>query len=63
MINEIETNNKMQQLNNLYTFIDKYRIINKGIKPTHVSMDTFLGSFNIPNDKINHLFYVILDVK
>ena len=59
MNNEIETNNKMQQINNLYTFLEKYRIVKtntSGIKPTHVSMDTYLGSFNIPDDKINHFF-------
>ena len=58
MNDEIETNNNMQQLNNLYTFLDKYRIVktdnNKTIKASHLSMDTFLGSFNIPDDKSNH---------
>jgi P4 family phage/plasmid primase-like protien len=58
MNNNIETNNKMQQLNNLYSFLDKYRIVkadNKAQKPSHLSMDTYVGSFNIPDDKINHL--------
>lgn len=54
MINEIETN-KIQQLNNLYSFLDKYRI-NKPAKPSHVSMDQYLGSFNIPDDKLTHFF-------
>jgi len=55
---EIELN-KMQHINNLYTFLEKHRIIktnNPTIKPTHVSMDKFMGSFNIPDDKINHFF-------
>ena len=54
MTNEIETN-KIQQLNNLYGFIDKYRI-NKPDSPTHISMDKFQGSFNIPEDKLIHFF-------
>ena len=58
---EIETNNKMSPINNLYTFLEKYRIIKTNttttiIKPTHVSMDKHMGSFNIPDDKINHFF-------
>jgi P4 family phage/plasmid primase-like protien len=61
MNDEIETNNKMQQLTNLYTFLEKYRIVKtdtKPIKSSHLSMDTFLGSFNIPDDKINHLMKI-----
>jgi P4 family phage/plasmid primase-like protien len=48
---------------NFYQFIDKYRIqksINNdqinNIKPTHTSMGSILGSFNIPNDKVIHFF-------
>ena len=57
MNNEIETN-KIQQLNNLYSFLDKYRInkTDKTIKPSHISMDKYMGSFNIPEDKLMHFF-------
>jgi len=56
---EIEINNKIQQNKNLYAFVEKYRIIKtdtKDSKPTNISMGSYMGSFNIPDDKINHFF-------
>lgn len=56
MVEQTETNNKLQQLNNLHTFLEKFRINkseSKQIKSTHISMGKYMGSFNIPDDKLN----------
>lgn len=51
---------RIQQLNNLHTYIDKYRAGKtdniKNTKMTHTSMGSFLGSFNIPDDKLKEFF-------
>ena len=58
------------QLNNLYSFLDKFRIVkqdnaqnsnqgqlngqtNANTKPSHISMGSYCGSFNIPDSKNN----------
>ena len=58
------------QLNNLYSFLDKFRIVkqdnsqnsnqgqlngqtNVNTKPSHISMGSYCGSFNIPDSKNN----------
>ena len=61
MEGNIEQSDKSKQLNNLYSFIDKYRIIksnniDKNIKPSHTSMGSYIGSFEIPDDKETHFF-------
>ena len=51
---------RIQQLNNLHSYIDKYRVVKtdniKNTKMTHTSMGSFLGSFNIPDDKLKEFF-------
>ena len=51
---------KIQQLNNLHIYVEKYRIVKtdniKNTKMTHTSMGSFLGSFNISDDKIKNFF-------
>ena len=53
------TANNIKDTTNFYQFIDKYRIIKtngqiNNTKPSHTSMGSILGSFNIPDDKISH---------
>lgn len=49
--------NKIQQLNNLNGFMDKYRIVKQnGVRMTHNSMGSYLGAFDIPDDKLVHFF-------
>ena len=59
MNNEIETN-KMQHINNLQIFLEKYRIIKSDTvqptKPSHLSMGNILGSYKIPDDKMTQFF-------
>lgn len=52
---ESETNN-FKSINNLQNFLNIYRIQDKNIRPTHTSMGTFLGSFNIPENKIDEFY-------
>ena len=53
---EINTNNN-KNLTNLYSFLNNYRISDKNIKPTHTSMgNVFIGSFNIPDNKIDEFY-------
>ena len=56
--NSTQKSSNIEQLNNLHMFIDKFRIIKQEnisnynqIKPTHISMGQYCGSFNIPDTK------------
>jgi P4 family phage/plasmid primase-like protien len=53
------TINTTKESMNFYQFIDKYRVIKSNCqinntKPSHTSMGSILGSFNIPDDKMVH---------
>jgi P4 family phage/plasmid primase-like protien len=55
------TTNTTKDAANFYQFIDKYRVIKvngqvNNVKPSHTSMGSILGSFNIPDDKNIHFF-------
>lgn len=49
-------NNNLKSINNLYNFLNIYRLNEKSIKPTHTSMGSFLGSFNIPDNKMDEFY-------
>ncbi len=60
MDNQIETTNLMAT-NYIHTYIEKFRInksdpINKDIKPSHTSMGSYLGSFNVPDVNTSQFF-------
>lgn len=56
-MSQIETDNKTQLLNNLHGFMDKFRVNKQvDIKPTHLSMGSYLGSFNIPDNNMAHFY-------
>lgn len=58
MSEQNETDNKIQHLINLQTFVDKFRIskTDKSIKHSHTSMGSYMGSFNIPEDKLSTFY-------
>lgn len=53
-INQLIPDNNTKNKINLYDFLNKYRIEKgKNIKPSHVSMGNFVGSYSIPKENID----------